>query len=177
MLPVCAITGHHSLASSSARTAPEASTALGSFSFSRSITAQAIRAVLFASATATTSGGRRRRSPITHGSALVAFDRSRFARPIDEQPAQITVAALGDAAQPGFPAGRILPRHQAQPGRKLTARAEYTGVGYRRRNRRGDDRPNARNARQPLTDRVRLVPSHQLLLQRCNRRFDVLELS
>src|SRR5437667_9855511 len=38
-----------------------------------------MRAVLFASATATTSGGRRRRSPITHGSALVAFDRSRFA--------------------------------------------------------------------------------------------------
>jgi hypothetical protein len=33
-----------------------------------------MRAVLFASATATTSGGRRRRSPITHGSALVAFD-------------------------------------------------------------------------------------------------------
>jgi hypothetical protein len=47
-------------------------------SFSRSITAQAIRAVLFASATATTSG-RRRRNPITHGSALVAFDRSRLA--------------------------------------------------------------------------------------------------
>src|SRR5437016_4023774 len=35
--------------------------------------------VLFASATATTSGGRRLRMPITHGSALVAFDRSRFA--------------------------------------------------------------------------------------------------
>jgi hypothetical protein len=39
----------------------------------------AMRAVLFASATATTSGGRRRRNPITHGSALVAFDRSRLA--------------------------------------------------------------------------------------------------
>src|SRR5258705_9137645 len=38
-----------------------------------------MRAVLFASATATTSGGRRRRSPITHGSAFVAFDRSRLA--------------------------------------------------------------------------------------------------
>ena len=38
-----------------------------------------MRAVLFASATATTSGGRRRRNPITHGSALVAFDRSRLA--------------------------------------------------------------------------------------------------
>jgi hypothetical protein len=57
----------------------EAATALGWYSFSRSITAQAMRAVLFASATATTSGGRRRRKPITHGSALVAFDRSRLA--------------------------------------------------------------------------------------------------
>src|SRR6266542_3386950 len=52
---------------------------LGWYSLWRSITAQAMRAVLFASATATTSGGRRRRSPITQGSALVAFDRSRLA--------------------------------------------------------------------------------------------------
>src|SRR5438128_7906035 len=38
-----------------------------------------MRAVLLASATATTSGGRRRRNPITHGSALVAFERSKLA--------------------------------------------------------------------------------------------------
>src|SRR3954453_24053991 len=38
-----------------------------------------MRAVLFARATATTRLGRRRRSPITHGSALVAFERSRLA--------------------------------------------------------------------------------------------------
>src|SRR5262245_41122464 len=38
-----------------------------------------MRAVLLASATATTSGGRRRRSPITHGSAFVAFERSKLA--------------------------------------------------------------------------------------------------
>src|SRR5262249_57167619 len=38
-----------------------------------------MRAVLLASATATTSGGRRRRSAITHGSALVAFERSKLA--------------------------------------------------------------------------------------------------
>src|SRR5262249_38116957 len=41
--------------------------------------AQAMRAVLLASATATTRRGRRRRSPITHGSALVAFERSKLA--------------------------------------------------------------------------------------------------
>src|SRR6185312_1839234 len=38
-----------------------------------------MRAVLFANATATTRLGRRLRSPITHGSALVAFERSRLA--------------------------------------------------------------------------------------------------
>src|SRR4249920_2754803 len=38
-----------------------------------------MRAVLFASATATTRLGRRLRSPITHGSALVAFERNRLA--------------------------------------------------------------------------------------------------
>src|SRR5262245_66318076 len=38
-----------------------------------------MRAVLFASATATTRLGRRWRSPITHGSALVAFERSKLA--------------------------------------------------------------------------------------------------
>jgi hypothetical protein len=43
-----------------------------------SITAQAMRAVSFGNATATTRLGRRRRSPITHGSALVAFERSRL---------------------------------------------------------------------------------------------------
>src|SRR3954453_2309955 len=38
-----------------------------------------MRAVLFAIATATTMLGRRRRKPITHGSALVALERSRLA--------------------------------------------------------------------------------------------------
>jgi hypothetical protein len=49
-----------------------------------------MRAVLFASATATTSGGRRRRSPITHGSALVAFERSKLE---DTELAQISQRA------------------------------------------------------------------------------------
>src|SRR5262245_45948524 len=68
------------------------------------ITAQAMRAVLLASATATTRRGRRWRSPITHGSALVAFERSKLAlATIDQKPAQILVAALG------YPPRRCLP--------------------------------------------------------------------
>src|SRR5262249_26052753 len=63
----CAITRHCSLASS--RT----------WSSGLSRRGRAMRAVLLASAPATTRLGRRWRSPITHGSALVAFERSKLA--------------------------------------------------------------------------------------------------
>ena len=59
------------------------------------------RAVLFANATATTRFGRRLRSPITHGSALVAFERNRLAlaRLIrSRRKSQILVPSLGYAA-------------------------------------------------------------------------------
>src|SRR6266436_2867385 len=69
-----------------------------------------------------------------------------------------------------------LPRHQAQPGGELAARAENLRVRNRRGNCSSDDRPNARNAGQPLTHRVGLVPGQQLPLQRCNRRLDLLDL-
>jgi hypothetical protein len=65
-----------------------------------------MRAVLFASATATTSG--RGPPPTTQPDhPWIGFGRLRSqqigACPVDEQPAQITVAPLGDATQPGFP--------------------------------------------------------------------------
>src|SRR5262245_24219078 len=72
----CAITRHCSLASS--RTWLSGLSRRGHALVVR-ITAQAMRAVLLASATATTRLGRRWRSPITHGSALVAFERSKLA--------------------------------------------------------------------------------------------------
>src|SRR5215471_18739605 len=94
-----------------------------------------MRAVLFASATATTRLGRRWRSPITHGSALVAFERSKLA--------------------PTAEAARFYHRG---------------GEGC------GDDRADARNARQALADGVALVPGHELLLDRHNRRLQLLNL-
>ena len=51
----------------------------------------------------------RRPPPTQPDHPWIGFGRLRSqqigACPVDEQPAQITVAALGDAAQPGFPAG------------------------------------------------------------------------
>jgi hypothetical protein len=54
-----------------------------------------MRAVLFASAAATTRLGRRRRSPITQGSAFVAFERSRLAL----APGEFLAAELANAEQ------------------------------------------------------------------------------
>src|SRR3954466_3982814 len=59
-------------------------------------------AVLFANATATTRLGRRRRSPITHGSALVAFERSRLALapfPLTAEELVENAAAIGPEHQ------------------------------------------------------------------------------
>src|SRR5262252_8352945 len=76
----CAITRHCSLASSNAKAAGGLSRQGPRLVL---LLAQHHRPgdarLLFASATATTSGGRRLRMPITHGSALVAFERSKLA--------------------------------------------------------------------------------------------------
>src|SRR5215475_13561496 len=113
-----------------------------------------MRAVLLASATATTSGGRRRRSPITHGSALVAFERSKLA-----------LAPLIRSRRKYW-----LPRLDIAPTAEAARFYHRGGEGC------GDDRADARNARQALADGVALVPGHELLLARRNRRRQLLNL-
>src|SRR5262249_61847424 len=61
-----------------ARASQAAASALWWFS-GGALPPQGMRAFWWAAATATTRLGRRRRSPITHGSALVAFERSKLA--------------------------------------------------------------------------------------------------
>src|SRR5215204_6040746 len=75
----CAVTRHCSLASSSAQLGSLSRRGRALVIFLPVHHRQAMRAVLFANATATTRLGRRRRNPITQGSALVAFERSRLA--------------------------------------------------------------------------------------------------
>src|SRR5215813_11272143 len=65
-----------------------------------------------------------------------------------------------------FTAGGILPWHQTQPGRELAPTAEAAWFYHRGGEGCGDDRADARNARQALTDGVTLVPGHELLLDR-----------
>src|SRR6476619_2408580 len=130
----------------------------------RCITAQAMRAVLFANATATTRLGRRRRSPITHGSALVAFERSRLAlAPLISSRRKYWLPHLD------MPPNRFLPpvefwrgtrpSHAAnsRPLRKPLGSATIAASG-------SDDGTDARYRRQALADRIALMPTHQLLL-------------
>src|SRR5205085_12647059 len=85
---------------------------------------------------------------------------------VDQKPAQILVAAVGYPAQAMFAAGGILPGHQTQPGRELAPTAEPARFYHRGGDGCGDDRADARNARQALADGVALVPGHELLLDR-----------
>src|SRR5262245_38410165 len=104
-----------------------------------------------------------RRSPPTEPDhPRIGFGRLRSqqisAGTVDQKPAQILVAALGYPAQAMFAAGGILPWHQTQPGRELAPTAEAARFYHRGGDGCGDDRADARNARQALADGVALVP-------------------
>ena len=88
--------------------------------------AQAMRAILLASATATTLAGFLASSFITQGclSGCVPRVSDDRRRTDDEQPAQIAIALLGDAAEPLLAAGRVLPRNESDPGGELASRLE-----------------------------------------------------
>ena len=90
--------------------------------------------------------------------------------------AALAARAASNPAQAMFAAGGILPWHQTQPGRELAPTAEAARFYHRGSDGCGDDRANARNARQALADGVALVPGHQLLLDRGNRRLQLLNL-
>src|SRR6516162_5491540 len=114
------------------------------------------------------------RSPTDRHGRLRAQQISAGA--VDQKPAPILVAALGYPAQAMFAAGGSLPWHQAQPGRELAPTAEAARFYHGGGEGCGDDRADARNARQALADGVALVPGHELLLDRRNRRLQLLNL-
>jgi len=58
----------------------------------------------------------------------------------DQQPSQVAIALLGDAAEPVLAAGRMLLRHQSNPGGKVASRAELPPVADLGNERGGDDR-------------------------------------
>src|SRR5215831_1752941 len=131
-----------------------------------------MRAVLLASATATTSGGRRRRSPITHGSALVAFERSKLAlAPLIRSRRKYGLPRLDIPPRRCLPpvefcrGTRPSPAANSRPLRKPLGSTTVAAM-----------RADAWNARQALADGIALVPGHELLLDRRNRRLQLLNL-
>src|SRR5450755_2134295 len=76
--------------------------------------------------------------------------KARCTRAMDEQGSQVGIAALADAVQLGLAAGRILPRHQASPGREVAAVPELAGVANCGDDGSGRQRPNAVYGADPL---------------------------
>src|SRR6476620_5404156 len=85
-------------------------------------------------------------------------------RPDDEQPAQVTVALLGDRTQPLLAAAGVLPRHQADPSGELAARFEHLGISHRGGNRGRTDDTDARDCLQPLAHFVYTMLSLKVTL-------------
>src|ERR1700694_4259648 len=94
--------------------------------------AQAVRAILLASATATTLKGRRARSCVSKGYWILQGAPQHGNRLDDKNAPQVAVALLGDRPELLLAPGRILARHQPDPGREIAARPEERRGRHRR---------------------------------------------
>ncbi len=83
---------------------------------------------------------------------------------MDEQGPQVGIAALADVAQALLPARGVLPWHQAQPGRKLAARANCRITGGCRHGA-GADRADTFHRQQALDAGIATYVSLNLSLQ------------
>src|ERR1039457_2427227 len=76
---------------------------------------------------------------------------SQYRAGFDHQNAsQIAIASFRDRPELLFAAGRILARHQPDPGREVTTRSENLGIRDGRRDRGGSDKTNSGDALEPL---------------------------
>ena len=114
-------------------------TCLGSKPSSRVITAHRMRAFLLAMATQAFCQPTRAVSCTSQrevGSSRLSARHHRGLGALDQQRAQVVVAALGDAPQTGLAAAGVLARHHAQPGAELVAALELLEVAHAGRQRR-----------------------------------------
>src|ERR1700761_9248994 len=129
--------------------------------------AQAIRAILLASATAATRGGppfhqpADPRPPLRSVLARVA-DNGHCAD--DQQPPQIAIALLGDTTEPVLAAGGVLLRHQPDPGRKTAPRREAIPVADLGNQCGSPGRADAWDLRQPAARLTGAVQGHDALV-------------
>ena len=88
------------------------------------IMAQAILAILLASATAATFVGRRANNAVSQGRLLGAVDfgvTDHGQRAGGEQTTQVAIALLADTAELVLAAARVLLRHEPDPGREVSS--------------------------------------------------------
>src|SRR4051794_25665291 len=107
-----------------------------------------MRAVLFARATvAPWRGGRASQPGDPHPRHLMAATPMHGgAGTVDQQLAQIRVAALADPAEPLLAAARMLLWNQADPGGKVPPRSEESRIADGGRQRRSGNQPDTQKA-------------------------------
>ena len=79
---------------------------------------------------------------------------------MDQQAAQIPVAAFRDPQQPVLPPGRVLPRYQAEPGRALPTVAEHARIPHGGQQHGGRHRAHPGDRHQQL--RLLVLPGYLL---------------
>ena len=70
---------------------------------------------------------------------------------MNQQHSKVRITSLGDSEQALLVSARMLPRHQAQPGRQLPPVAEHSGICNGRHDRRRGNWPHALDRRDLLT--------------------------
>lgn len=76
----------------------------------------------------------------------------------NQQPAQVGVALLGDAALALLAPAAVLLGHQPDPGGEVPSRAELGGIAHAGHDGAGGDRADAGDGGQPPSGRAALVP-------------------
>ena len=128
--------------------------------------AQAIRAILLASATAATFVGRRSINRASHGRFRAVLSRvpddSHGAG--DQQPSQVAIALFGDTAEPILAAGRMLLGHQSDPGGEIAPGAERLPIADLGNQGGGHNRADAGDLLQPPAGFTRAMPGVDALV-------------
>src|SRR3954452_20782442 len=85
---------------------------------------------------------------------------------MDQQSAQIEVAAFADPEQPWLASRRNLAWHQDEPGGQISAARERGSIANRSRPRRRLQDPDARDGRQPPGRGIGLGYLRELVIKR-----------
>ena len=97
-------------------------------------------------------------------------------RTYDKDAPQVAIPLLGDVTELLLASRRVLSRHQADPGRKITSRSECLRVRHGRVDRGGANDANAGDRLEPPAPIVRLMLDDDPLLERADQGLAGLQL-